>query len=386
MSCLLHLIVDRVRRDGPLTMAAYMELALYHPELGYYARRPQRSGRAGDFYTSVDVGPLFGELLAVQFAEMWRLLNPRAAAAPPDRFDLVEAGAGNGRLSRDILEAAAAEDPLFSNAIRLHLVERSRTARAAQADTLGPHRDRLAASGADLPAGVEGVIFANELLDALPAHAVAMTGDGLREIFVAASGDRLIERLGPPSTPALAEYLERAGARLRPGWRAEVNLAALDWVTRAASRLGRGFLVLIDYGHEARELFSAAHARGTLSTYAGHRLDAVPREHRAAPWLAHPGERDITAHVDLTSVVAAAEAGGLDTLGRLDQTYFLLGLGAAERLAADAGRSTAALKRRLAARTLLMPGGLGSTLKVLIFGQGVGRPRLRGLSFGERLT
>jgi SAM-dependent MidA family methyltransferase len=383
---LQELILDRIRRTGPLTMAAYMELALHHPELGYYARRGHRSGRSGDFYTSVDVGPLFGELLAVQLAEMWRLLGPGRPGPPgPHPIDVVEGGAGNGRLARDVLDAAAVEDPAFRRAIRLHLVERSPAARAAHLPMLGPHHACLAGSPDDLPAHVEGVIFANELLDALPVHAVVMTGEGLREILIDVAGDRLVERVGPPLSPALAEYLERAGARLRPGWRAEINLAAVDWVARAARRLRRGFLLLIDYGHEARDLFSAAHARGTLATYAGHRLDGVAPADRTAPWLANPGERDITAHVDLTSIVAAAEAGGLETLGRLDQTYFLLGLGAVARLG-DGGTSAAAVRRRLAARTLVMPGGLGSTLKVLIFGRGVGRPALRGLSFRERLT
>jgi SAM-dependent MidA family methyltransferase len=148
-------------------VAAFIDLALYHPELGYYARAAQRSGRAGDFFTSVDVGPLFGQLLQVQLAEMWRLLGS-ASHTQDGRFDLVEAGAGNGRLSADILRAARSHDANFYNAVRLHLVEASAAARAAQPATLGDLGDRLSASSDALPASFEGVLVANELLDALP--------------------------------------------------------------------------------------------------------------------------------------------------------------------------------------------------------------------------
>ena len=137
---LREVIRERIRTDGPLPFAAYAELALYHPELGYYARADRRSGRAGDFFTSVDLGPLFGALLASQFAETWRLLCPEAGGA---RFDLVEAAAGNGRLARDVLDAAAADDPGFYDAIDLHLVERSRAARDAQEIGRASCRERV---------------------------------------------------------------------------------------------------------------------------------------------------------------------------------------------------------------------------------------------------
>ena len=374
-----------------------MDLALYDPEHGYYARAGQRSGRAGDFFTSVDVGPLFGELLAVQLAEMWRLLN---AGAPPSPFDLVEAGAGNGRLSGDILRVTRLRDPEFYDAVRLHLVEASAAARAAQPATLADVAERVASSSAVLPASFEGALVANELLDALPVHQVVMREDGPREVYVAAvsqtvsqtvsepvsetvcdtvcdTGLQLVE--GPPSTPALAEYLERAGVRLEPGWRVEVNLRAIEWIRDAARRLTRGFIILVDYGHEARELYSAAHSLGTLTTFSRHHSSG-PEPSAAAPsWLQRPGGQDITAHVDFTSVRAAAEAEGMTTIALLDQTYFILGLIAgwnADALAARAG----------ALKTLMMPGGIGSTHKVLILGKGVGTPALKGCSFSVRAT
>jgi len=385
-----------IRERGPLTVAAFMELALYS-ENGYYARAVRRSGRAGDFFTSVDVGPLFGELLAVQIAEMAELVErgTRGDLAP---IDLVEAGAGDGRLSADILGSLRRDAPQLFERLRLHLVEASPAARAMHTSTLGDVASRLASSGTDLPASFEGIVVANELLDAMPVHQVVMRENGLRAIFVdvAPQGGpenaalRVVE--AAPSTPALAEYLARVGASLEPGWRAEINLAAIEWVRTAARRLRRGFMILIDYGHDARELYSVTHAGGTLTTFARHTA-AGPEAHGAPAWLANPGGQDITAHVDFTSVRSAAEAEGMQTLGFLDQTYFLLalaGLGGAENAAAQTAEQNserfATLRRRLALKTLLLPGGLGSTHKVLLLGKGVGAPALRGCSYRVRVT
>src|SRR5262249_52502595 len=265
-----------------MTVAAFMDLALYHPEFGYYARADQRSGRAGDFFTSVDVGPLFGELLEIQLAEMAGILN---STFQIPNCDLVEVGAGNGRLSADILRVARDRDRAFYDSLRLHLVEASAAARAAQQTTLADVADRLASSSASLPSSFEGVLIANEWLDALPTHQVVMREDGLREIYVEAAVGRPFQGRhvgGPerpalrtmedaPSTPALAEYLERLGVQLEPGWRVEINLRAVEWIRDAAHRLRRGFIVLIDYGHDARELYSPTHPAGTLTTFRGHR-------------------------------------------------------------------------------------------------------------------
>lgn len=384
---LAELIAERIRIRGPISFAEFMDLALYHPEFGYYASASRRTGRAGDFFTSVDVGAVFGELLAKQFAEMWRLLQAHSPQPTARSFDLVEAGAGNGRLSRDVLDAAERGDPEFYASIRLSLVEQSPPARAAQVATLGRHAPLLC-HGASTLSGlsgllgrVHGVIFANELLDALPTHAVAMTANGLREVFVDCRDGLFVECLGDLTTPRIAKYLARAGAALNQGGRAEVNLAAEDWIETAAHALDKGFLLIIDYGHEEAELYGESHATGTLATFKDHTSAQPFRAVRQ-----DPGTYDITAHVDLTAVTKAAERHGMRTLGRLDQTYFMLGLGMDEIMSSGGGFEPAVLHRRLALKTLMLPGGLGSTHKVLIFGKGVGAPRLRCLAYRERLT
>jgi SAM-dependent MidA family methyltransferase len=422
------LLIDLIHERGPLTVAAFMELALYHAESGYYARAAQRSGRAGDFFTSVDVGAMFGGLLEVQIAEMAEILatipaetaghaekpTEFPARAAVDVFDLVEAGAGNGRLSSDILRAARRRHPGIFARTNLHLVEASAAARGAQPATLGEMAGRLVSSTARLPSSFEGVLFANELLDAFPVHQVVMRPGGLREVYVdladsgrgSATTSLLVTREGPLSTPALAEYLRRLDISLEPGWRVEINLRAADWIREAAQRLQRGFIIVIDYGHEAPELYGVTHAGGTLTTFARHTM-AGAESAPAAPWLLTPGEQDITAHVDFTTVRCAAEAEGLATLGFLDQTYFLMGLIEQGSQGAQGSRSSQGsegaqgswpnlvnpenlenldLNARLALKTLLIPGGLGSTLKVLILGKGVGTPALRGCSYRMRVT
>ena len=366
-----------------MTVAAFMDLALYDPRFGYYARAAQRSGRAGDFFTSVDVGPVFGQLLEIQIAEMAAILGSEFSI---HQIDIVEAAAGNGRLSADIVRAARRSHPALYEHLRLHLVEASAGARADQRRALGEVADRLVSSAERLPAGFDGVLLANELLDALPTHQVIMREDGLREVYVDAAPDdsgTLVVREGALSTPRLADYLRDCGVALEPGWRVEINLRAVDWIRDAARRLRRGFVILVDYGHEARELYSASHAGGTLTTFSGHSMEGPESPPHRPPWLQRPGDQDITAHVDFTSVRAAGEAEGLTTIGFLDQTYFLMGLLGANPLNL---LNSLNLSERLALKTLLMPGGLGSTHKVLIFGKGVGTPSLSGCSYRIRVT
>ena len=233
----------------------------------------------------------------------------------------------------------------------------------------------LAAAAPPFPAGVSGAILANELLDALPTHVVVMTDAGLREVFVDEEKGRLVERLRAP-TDGIPGYLSHAGAALLPGWRCEVNLASVAWVKACARALSRGFLIVIDYGHEDAELYGPSHSAGTLTTFHRHTTSAPSRDARGAvaACLADPGECDITAHVDLSAITRAAREEGLSTIARLDQTYFLLGLGLGDALEQSGGSDRESLRRRLMLKTLMLPGGLGSTHKVLIFGKGVASP------------
>jgi len=388
------LIAAHIRERGPMTVAAFMDLSLYHPEAGYYTRTAQRSGRTGDFVTSVDVGPLFGELLGRQLIEMAHVLSDGASSSRA--FDLVEAGAGNGRLAADMMSALRSACPSLYERTALHLVEVSPAARAAQRATLERDGHRLASSASSLPSGFEGVLVANELLDAMPVHQVVMQGTGLSEVYVDVDHHTLRTVTGPTSTPDLGAYLRSAGVVLQAGWIAEIGLRAAAWIREAARGLARGFLILIDYGHEARHLYSATHASGTLTSY--HRQVPTPGDGPRPVWLDRPGGQDISAHVDFSSLRAAAQEEGLTSLGLLDQTYFLMGiLGLSSPVLSSpssnlpspywsAFAESSNLSSRLALKTLLWPGGLGSTMKVLILGKGVGHPALMGCSGRMRVT
>jgi SAM-dependent MidA family methyltransferase len=351
---LQQLIADRIVENGPLTVAEYMDLALYHPALGYYATRAQRSGRAGDFYTSVDAGPLFGACLAEHLAGLYRASREDQLTPGKRPFDLVDAGAGNGRLARDILDTAAREFGEFYDALRLHLVERSRTACEAQRHVLGPHAGKLVYAGPEIPHRIRGAVVANELLDALPCHMVMMTEEGLREVYVDSD---MTPILAPVSTPAIEAQLARVGAMLEPGCRAEVNLNAWNWTAEAARALCAGELLIFDYGYEAAELYSPAHASGTLARYAGHRIDDR--------WLDSPGEADLTSHVDFTSVRISAEGAGLRMTQFVEQARFLVETGVVGRL--STGRQLEDIRQRLQGHMLVAPTGLGTAIRLMAF-------------------
>jgi len=367
-----EILLERIRSHGPITVAEFMEVALYDPEHGYYATAERRSGRAGDFFTNVDVGRLFGEMLAVQIAEMYEAMGGASRA----EFDLVEAGASDGRLMRDLLDALARDFPDCYSHARVTLVERSARARQTQLKTLAHHQTRLADAAADLPASVTGVIFANELLDAFPLHVVQFDGSEIREVCVTEIDGSFAETVCPLTDGRVAVQLSHLASRPANGERAEVSLAATDWIERAASAIERGYLLLIDYGSDEADLMSTMHPEGTLVAYRGHAMNG-------ARWFDDPGRNDLTGHVNLTAVQRTARAAGMTDVGLIDQSYFLLNLGLTDRLPSDS--SIFALKERLAAQTLMMPGGLGSTMKVMAFAKGVERSTLRGFSTG-RLT
>jgi SAM-dependent MidA family methyltransferase len=364
-------LIDEIRARGALTVAEFMERALYDPAEGYYAKVAQRSGRAGDFFTSVDAGPLFGQLIAELAARAWS----RHPAAP---FDLVEAGAGNGRLMRDVLDTLLAERPDCYRALRATLVERSEVARQAHDAIASVHAGIPVASSGEVPERFEGLLFANELLDAMPVHRVVQTRHGLREVYVVVDAGRLAIALGQPSNDAVVSYLDAAGVSLPQGVTADISPAAVAWTAGAAQRLRWGAILLIDYGHEASALFSDHHRDGTLVSYTRHQLDPVSRDAgpRHPAWLEDAGQRDLTAHVDFTSVSRAAEREGARREWLVDQTRLLLGLGLATRLSGTHGSGLGDVKWRLAAKTLAGPHGLGGSHQALLLSKGLDAARL----------
>ncbi len=361
-------LVDQIRRNGPIPFAQYMEACLYHPQYGYYVKPDQPARR--DYFTSVDLSPLFGHLLTRQFGEMWDVLGR------PDPFYLIEAGAGTGALAKDILEFTRDTFPDLYAAARYVAVERSAVRRAGHALYLSSHMERgRFASSDQIPAQVPvGCIFSNELVDAFSVHLVVRQGGGLREQYVGVRGHSLREELGRLSSPRIAEYFDEQGITLHDGQHAEAGVAACDWIREAGAQLKRGFVLTVDYGHEARELYDERHMRGTLLAYERHR--ASEDFYRA------PGEQDLTAHVNFTALDVWGRRSGLVRAGLVTQSNFLLAIARKSNLAdlelAGAGESERA-RARLLFKTLIHPEGMGETFQVMVQQKGIESARLSGL-------
>ena len=366
---LAHLLAERIRAAGPISFAEYMRECLYHPQLGYYSKPEPR--RFADFYTSVDVHPIFGRLVARQLAEMWELLGR------PSEFSAVEAGAGAGRLAAQILDFAARELPDFYGTLRYFAVEKSAARRERHREMLAQHiAAGRATPAAELPSDIPaGCIFSNELLDAFPVHRVSFGGGALHEIYVGFDGRSLTEEAGVPTSPEIEDYFQSQRITLREGQQAEVNLDACAWIEDAGRRLGRGFILTVDYGHEAAELYNERHMRGTLLAYSAHRA--------TEDFLEQPGEQDLTAHVNFTALDLWGCRAGLARTGCVSQMAFLVALGRANEFADlyDEGASEVErIRARLSLKSLINVEGMGERFQVFIQHKGVAQPNLTGLA------
>jgi SAM-dependent MidA family methyltransferase len=368
-----------------ITFAEYMDLALYHPECGYYAAGAVNIGSEGDFFTSPHLGRDFGELLAEQFAQMWHILGH------PKPFTLMEMGAGQGLVAADVLTYLYKQHSDCFDALEYIIVEKAAGLITQQQQQLQrlrlptPLPLRWAALDEIPENSIAGCCFSNELVDAFPVHQVLLETGQLREIYVTTSkavGEEInfVEVTDTPSTPRLNEYFKFVGIDLMPGaypdgYRTEVNLAALDWLQTVANRLHRGFLLTIDYGYLAERYYTPARHQGTLQCYYHHR-------HHDNPYI-NVGHQDITAHVDFTALERQGELCGLHKVGFTQQGLFLMALGLGDRIAAlssthsDWGQATATaqdvvtiMRRREALHGLMNPMGLGG-FGVLIHSKGL---------------
>ncbi len=368
MTPLAELLADRIRRFGAITFADYMRECLYHPMHGYYSKA--ESKRFADYYTSVDVHPIFARLLARQFSEMWEHLGR------PAEFALVEAGAGVGRFAAQVLDFCEAKLPAFYEALKYVAVERSASRREQAVIQAKYHADAGHFSAStEVPAHIStGCLFSNELLDALPVHRVLMDGGAMKEILVDFRDGRFVDVLAPLSTCAISEYFGAQDIVLLEGQHAEAGLEACDWISEIGCRLARGYVLTIDYGHAAAELFNERHMRGTLLAYQNHRA--------SEEFYASPGEQDLTAHVSFTALERWGKRAGLETAGCVSQTAFLLALGQRNEFTDlyDEGQTEAErTKARLQLKTLIYPEGMGERFQVLIQRKGDVSGRLTGL-------
>jgi SAM-dependent MidA family methyltransferase len=342
----------RIAADGPLGFADFMAAALYEPGLGYYARGTRQVGRAGDFFTSVSVGPLFGELLARRFLRHWR------DAGNPGRWRIIECGSHDGTLAADVLASLAAIEPRAFEALEYAIPEPLDLLRAAQRETLlgFPETVRFLDDArllADDP--LPGVAFGNEVLDALPCHLVEWRGGRWLECRVANSQDGGFGwELSEISDPALMAALKPIAGDFPDGYRTEVRTCYRDFLKPLAASLTHGLMIWVDYGFARPDYYHPARDSGTLRTFSKHRAGENPLE--------NPGAADISAHVDFTAVAETAANLGGNAMVFRDQGAWLTEV-ARDWLLAREDRPEPDLLRQF--QTLIHPGQLGGRFHVL---------------------
>lgn len=347
----------------------FMELALYSPGMGYYAGGADKFGSAGDFVTAPELGPVFARTVAAQVAQLLGLGAP----------NLIEAGAGSGRLAADLLLELEARDQLPD---RYGILELSGELRARQRATIGLRAPRLLPRVhwlEHLPERFDGLVLANEVLDAMPVHLVVWNEDAICERGVGVDCGRFIwcDRVATGRLRERAQALAIECA-LPAGYLSEVSLLVPAWVAQWAAILERGALLLIDYGFPRHEYYHPQRNTGTLMCHY--------RQHAHGEPFYLPGLQDITAHVDFTAVAEAGCAAGLDLLGYTTQASFLFNCGLTEVLArTPASEPLRYLPLANAAQKLVSPAEMGELFKVIVLGKGIDEPLL-GFVRGDRST
>ena len=363
-------VKQRIKKHGKITIAEFIEVALYWPQGGYYSSG-EAVGSHGDYYTSPVAHPAFGALLTVQLFQMWHEMGK------PAPFTVLELGAGNGLLCKDIITYANEMPEEFARAIRYICLDR-RMPEVLEADL--PNTSRILSDRLPFKQ-VIGCILSNEYLDAFPVHQIMMTKDGLKEIYVTLEQDNLVEVVDDLSELRIEKHFIDLGVSLVEGQTAEVNLSLETWAKDVSSALERGFVLTIDYGHTAHDLYDPdIRRKGTLVTYHKHVQTDAP--------LAMIGRQDITAQVDFTSVRKFGENAGLNTLGLITQRELL------SNLSLTTLRQSLANKRlspqqmqtnQTGILDLARAGGLGE-FKILFQGKNVCTSKLWGIELSEEVA
>lgn len=352
MTPLGELLMERIHAEGSLRLCDFIEECLYHSERGYYAAGKARIGKAGDFYTSVSIGPLLGKLLALQFVQMWETLGR------PDPWHLTEQGAFDGQLALDILEHLQRISPECFNATRLQIIEPFAPLRTRQEETLGKFasKTRWFAALEECPP-FEGVHYSNELLDAFPVRLVRREADGWTEMRVAA-GKAGFHWIQQPLTGAAALRETKFLSPAPEGFLREICPDYGAWMRTLAGRLRRGWILVLDYGLSESELALPHRKEGTLTGYRAHQ--------RADSILENPGEQDITHQVNFSAVCRFAREAGFAPVSYATQAQFLTPLGMLhfEESAVSADPERARALRAFG--TLTHPEAMGHRFKSLV--------------------
>jgi SAM-dependent MidA family methyltransferase len=358
------------REGGWINFAQLMDAALYTPGLGYYSGGAKKFGLSGDFVTASEISPLFSQTIARQVQQVLGTLQTQNKKA-----DILELGAGTGRFAQDLLFELAKLEQLPARYMILEVSAHLREVQQSKLKAALPNElmDRVVWLDA-LPESFDGLIFANEVLDALPVHIVKTTADGLAEIGVVSEYEGLVWKEQPASSALLKDFV--AELKLMDGYSTEVCLAATGLVASLAGILQNGMLLMIDYGFSRTEYYHPQRNQGTLMCHYRHRAHGDP--------LVYLGLQDITAHVDFTRVAEAAVGNGLELIGFLTQAQFLINAGITDLLESIPAEDSANYLPLVAsAQKLLSPAEMGDLFKVIAFEKNLDIPFI-GFSSGDK--
>ncbi len=349
------------RCGGKINFARYLELALYAPGLGYYSAGARKFGAEGDFVTAPEISPLFARCVARQCEQVLRQLGGG---------DLLEAGAGAGSLACDVLLELERLDCLPRHYLILELSAELRARQRGRVAQRIPHlAGRVRWLDALPPAGFRGVIFANELLDAMPVHCFRIEDSGVSELYVTWRDTGFARHFAAHSSAELEQRIValRKACDLAPGFTSEIGLSARAWVQSMAELLEAGLILLIDYGFPRRELYHPQRSQGTLLCHYRHRAHRDP--------FLYPGLQDITSHVDFTAVAEAAHDADLRVAGYTTQAHFLISCGLTG-MAADAPDGKTRLQTAQQIKRLTLPDEMGEVFKAIALTRGLNAPLL----------
>jgi SAM-dependent MidA family methyltransferase len=370
---LKRFILSQIGERGPVPFTQFMEWCLYHPDYGYYQSGRAKIGRDGDYYTGSSVHPLFGHLIAKQLFQMAEIVGG-------ETFDVVEMGGGRGLLCKDILDSALKNSPSFYQHLRYHLIETAAHFLEEQKVRLSKHERKgkvFWLNPEEFRSGelkIEGCFLSNELIDAFPVHRVIFDKGSLKEIYINLKNGQLGEEWRKPSDSRIHDYFKSMEITLQEGQKAEVNLRAFDWIEKVERCLKKGFVLTIDYGYLAEELYAPYRREGTLLCYYQHQTSFNPYERL--------GEQDMTSHVNFTSLIRKGEEVGLHFTGLVSQYRFLIGLGILQEMELLERELSEidGLRMRLSLKHLIEPeAGMGEVFKALIQHKGIDKPQLDGL-------
>ena len=385
-SALYKIVSEKIQNSSALqiTFAEYLDLVLYHSQYGYYSSGTVAIGAQGDFFTASSLGKDFGELLAVQFVEMWHQLDC------PETFSVVEMGAGNASLAQDILNYLVVHHQEILPSLEYVILEKS--------PELIKQQQKLLANWSEVnlkwkswleidDRSLVGCCFSNELIDAFAVHQVIIKDRQLKEVYLTLESGKITEIYGEISTPQIAKYFKLIDIDLLQqnypdGYRTEVNLAALDWLDTVNRKLYQGYLLTIDYGYPATKYYHPQRSQGTLQCYYQHRRHNNP--------YVNLGQQDITTHVDFTALENHGKQQELATLGLTKLAIFLMALGLGDRLQElSSGKYNVmeVLQRRDALHQLMNPTGLGG-FGVLLQGKNLNQTqqKITGLKILDELS